>query len=56
MDIDIAIENKKINLKFSINIGLTKAWKIRKSMILDLAWVKGIFNDLDWIFGLLDEN
>ena len=43
-------------MKVSISIGPTKAWKIRKTVILDEAWVKEIFDDINSIFWLLDEN
>ena len=49
-------KNKKKDLKVNISIGLTKAWKIRKSIILDQAQVKEIFYNMNGIFGLLDEN
>ena len=49
-------KNKKTDLKISISIGLNRAWKNRKSMILDQVGVKEIFYDKNVIFGLLDEN
>ena len=49
-------KNKKKDLKVNVNIGPIKAWKIRKSIILDQTWVKEIFDDMNDIFRLLDEN
>ena len=49
-------KNKKKDLKVSVSIESTKAWKIRKSVILDQAGVKKSFYDKNGIFELLNEN